>query len=86
MNSLKLREAIRSKYAWPGGYAMFVGMCDGEVMCMDCARKEYRLIAAANRARNRTDSWMPEYVGVNWEDDSLFCAHCNEQIESAYGA
>lgn len=37
-----IKQAIRDKYAWPGGYP------------------------------------------VNWEDNELYCDHCNKQIEAAY--
>jgi hypothetical protein len=84
MDSLKLRQAIRSKYAWPGGYPMYLVMSDGESLCMDCARKEYKLIAMANKQAFR-DGWKPEAVDINYEDKELYCVHCNAQIESAYG-
>lgn len=46
LTSLELRAAIRTKFAWPGGYEIF-GICeDGEEMCCDCMRREYKLIAA----------------------------------------
>lgn len=83
MNSLELRKAIRTKYAWPGGYPMFLVMADGEAVCMDCAKKEFKLIAAANRDRIQKD-WEPVGVDINWEDAHLHCAHCNDRIESAY--
>jgi ferredoxin len=84
MNSIELRKAIRAKYAWPGGYPMYVVMSDGEALCMCCARKEYRQLAYSNR-HNLRDGWKPEGVDINYEDTALYCAHCNVQIESAYG-
>ena len=86
--SIKLREAIRAKYAWPGGYPMYLVMADGEALCMDCARKEYKLIARAtrdNRICALRDQWLVVGADVNWEDESLTCCHCNSQIEPAYG-
>ena len=59
-------------------------MTDGECLCMDCARTEYKLIARSNRDNSR-DGWAPETVFINWEDTELYCAHCNNAIESAYG-
>lgn len=84
MNSIELRNAIRHPYAWPGGYPLALLMNDGEAVCMKCARSEYRYIAHSNR-HNILDGWMPEAVFINWEDQELYCAHCNNQIESAYG-
>jgi hypothetical protein len=83
MNSIELRNAIRSKFAWPGGYPMFIVMADGEALCMDCARVEYRQIARASRY-NLRDCWQPAGVDINYEDSELCCCHCGERIESAY--
>ena len=83
MNSLKLRAAIRNKYAWPGGYTMYLVMSDGEELCMDCARSEYRQIARSNKYGIQ-DGWKPEGIDINYEDE-IYCAHCNKQIERAYG-
>lgn len=82
--SIELRKAIRAKYAWPGGYPMFLVMSDGEALCMDCARKEYKQIAYANRHNSR-DGWRVEGAEINYEDNDLYCAHCSARIESAYG-
>jgi hypothetical protein len=78
-----LRRAIRAKYAWPGGYPLFVVCSDGCALCIDCARKEYRQIAYSNRHALR-DGWRTEGADVNWEDPELYCDHCSERIESAY--
>ena len=84
IKSVELRNAIRSKYAWPGGYPMF-GICsDGGALCIDCMRKEYRQIAYA-RKHSLRDGWRVDAVTINWEDTDLTCEHCNKSIESAYG-
>lgn len=80
-----IKEAIRSRYAWPGGYPLALLMSDGECMCMKCAKAEYKLIARAARDNDKRSGWMPEAAFINWEDDSLFCANCDGLIESAYG-
>jgi len=84
MNTLKLRKAIRDKYAWPGGYPMFLVMSDGGTLCIDCSKSEYKYIAQSNRY-NQNDGWKPEGIDINWEDTTLYCDHCNTLIESAYG-
>lgn len=83
MHSLELRKAIRSKYAWPGGYPMFGVTSDGAALCIDCMRKEYRQIAYARR-HNQSDGWLVMAMDINWEDGELTCDHCNKHIESAY--
>lgn len=84
--SLKLRHAIRERYAWPGGYPMYLVMEDGEALCMNCGRNEYRQIVQGryDRKRGFRTGWHVEAVDINWEDPALFCCHCNQRIESAY--
>ena len=78
-----VKRAAREKYAWPGGYPLFIVMTDGEALCVTCARKEYKLIAASTRSGSR-DGWEAGGVDINYEDSELFCANCNNQIEAAY--
>lgn len=82
--SNELRKQIRARYAWPGGYPMYLVMADGGSLCIDCARKGYRNIYHSLKNDIR-DGWKPEGIDVNWEQTDLFCDHCNKQIESAYG-
>ena len=39
-NTKELREAIRTPYAWPGGYKTIIILSDGEAICHECAKKE----------------------------------------------
>lgn len=48
MTNQELKQAIRTKFAWPGGYELFGITSDGAALCCDCMRKEYRLIAWSN--------------------------------------
>lgn len=79
------RYAAREKYAWPGGYPLYLLMYDGEVICPSCARREWKLVARATRHPGTDTQWQVICVDINWEDDQMFCAHCNERIQSAYG-
>lgn len=82
------RHAARNKYAWPGGYPLALLMADGECICPDCAKREWKQVARATKAKLSDwpdKQWRVEDVFINWEDDDLYCAHCNEKIESAYG-
>ncbi|MDE3038720.1 MAG: hypothetical protein KGJ21_09775 [Pseudomonadota bacterium] len=79
------RRAIRyGKFAWPGGYPLYFICDDGGALCCDCARKERRNVLSSI-ARNVRDGWRIVAQDVNYEDNDLFCDHCGEQIESAYG-
>lgn len=79
-----IKQAIRDKYAWPGGYPLYLITSDGAALCIDCGKKEYRNIVRSIH-RNVSDGWKVEAVDVNWEDTNLYCDHCSQLIESAYG-
>lgn len=80
----QIKEAVKTKYAWPGGYPMYLIMSDGDALCMSCAHREWRLIYQAWQDNSR-DGWKPEGAEINYEDEDLFCCNCGERIESAYG-
>lgn len=80
-----LQEFIRSGgYAWPGGYQCYLLMADSEALCAQCARENYRLIRQAGKFAHRA-CWQFSAVAIHWEGAPLQCAHCNKDIESAYG-
>ena len=80
----KVKDAIRNPYAWPGGYPVYVVMADGELLCRDCARSEYKLIADSTKT-DRRDSWQAAGTMILWEGTDNYCAHCSCELESAYG-
>ena len=80
----QVRSAIRSPYAWPGGYPVYTVMADGELLCAKCARSEYRQISEATRTNDR-GGWAALGAEVYWEGADVHCAHCNTALESAYG-
>lgn len=89
INSISdFRRAVRhGPYAWPGGYPVFWIMGDGEACAFTVAKTERRqmLEALAERSVRPHDDWLPVALEINWEDESLVCAHTGEKIESAYG-
>lgn len=82
-NTQQLREAVRTPYAWPGGYPTFILMDDGETLCHACARTEYRALSTSLR-HGDSDGWRPVCQDVNWEDANMYCAHCSKHMEVAY--
>lgn len=72
------------KFAWPGGYPLFFIASDSEALCFDCVRKEFAQVARS-MIGNYRDGWAIVACDINYEDNDCFCAHCNKQIESAYG-
>ena len=78
-----LKDAL-NKYAWPGGYPVFMITQDGAALCPDCVKKEIRTIIGAIRSADTRGGWFPAGTEINYEDASLYCAHCGNRIESAY--
>lgn len=80
-----LRAALRAgKYTSLGSYPVFYIVSDGESLCVNCVRENYRVISSAVRERSR-DGWRVIACDVNYEDITMTCAHCGQLIESAYG-
>ena len=78
------KDYIRAPYAWPGGYPLALITADGGCLCADCARKEWKFICAES-FENTNCGFRVSGVGINWENDELYCDHCGAKIESAYG-
>ena len=67
-------------YAWPGGYPFFYITEDGGILCPKCCNENNELL------NDEFDKqWFVIGYEVNWEDDNIYCDHCYEKIESAYG-
>mgnify|MGYP006953693371 FL=1 len=66
-------------YAFPGGYPLFYITKDCGVLCPKCCNENKELL---------NDEYDPQWFiiayDVNWEDENMYCDHCNEKIESAY--
>jgi hypothetical protein len=79
-----IKEFIRQPFAWPGAYPMALLMADGEVLCHKCSHENFKQISYA-ATHSHAGSWEPCAPFINWEDEDLFCCHCDEKIASAYG-
>ena len=80
----QVKRAIREPYAWPGGYPVYTVMADGELLCPDCAKANFRQIVADTYSR-WDNNWRAAGAEVNWEGQGLTCCHCNKELQSAYG-
>jgi hypothetical protein len=81
-NSLRLADRLSaSPYAWPGGYPLFAITHDCGALCKTCCRSERSSIGTTTG----TDGWGVVALEINWEDSDLYCDHCGNRIESAYG-
>ncbi len=82
---MKLRDKLADSlvngqlpsYAWPGGYPIFYLAKDNGVLCPKCANQY-------TPDRDSESQLEPVAYGINWEDATLYCEHCNVRIESAY--
>jgi len=77
------KHVARHKYAWPGGYPLFVITTDGGCLCPDCVKSNWREIVSATLSRHNS-GWQAAAADINYEDPALFCDHCGNRIESAY--
>jgi hypothetical protein len=76
-----MRLIARNKFAWPGGYEIFAITADGETVCHECIRKEYRSIYRATRDKGTDAQWEVAGHALDCETESqTFCAHCNRII------
>jgi hypothetical protein len=76
----QVKDAIRTGYAWPGGYPLSVICNDGEALCTDCARKEWRNIAHDTVKGWRT-GWDVAGVQVLWEGGN-HCDQCSACLDA----
>jgi hypothetical protein len=68
------------RYAWPGGYPVFYVCDDGGALCPTCVQENLEQCQDADDC----ELFVTTH-GINYENDSLYCDHCSETIESAYG-
>ena len=68
-------------YSWPGGYPRYAITDDCGAICSGCAKDEFDRLDEAEPH----DGFYINMLTVNWEDNDLYCDHCNDRIESAYG-
>lgn len=84
-NLNQIKSTIRGgAITWPGFYPMYFVTFDGSALCFNCARKEFRQIAY-NYIHKCDTGWRISGVIINYEEEDIFCCHCNKNIESAYG-
>jgi hypothetical protein len=79
----QVKTAARDRFAWPGGYPLFIVMSDGGAVCPTCARENFTRIARSTRDAAR-DGWDAVGADINWEDSDLVCDHCGAAIQPAY--
>ena len=79
--SLRLADQLSAQpWAWPGGYPLFAITSDGAALCYECCATERESIGTTTGS----DGWCVVALDINYEDSSLNCDHCSNQIEAAY--
>jgi len=64
-----------------GGYTLVYYTQDGAEMCPACVNGEND-----SDVQSQDDpQWNVVEADVYWEGPTLYCSHCNSEIESAYG-
>lgn len=85
-NTKELKQALRNgPYAWPGGYPTFFIASDSEPLCHDCVKRNFKQVIYETYRPRAFDMFRVIAQEVNYEDEHLYCAHCEKKIESAYG-
>ena len=81
-----LRHSIftvaRHKFAWPGGYLLYLVMDDGAALCPHCVRENAAQIARSTRTKAR-DGWQAaghECAGNVDMDADETCANCHKHL------
>ncbi len=82
LTNKELKEAIRTKYAWPGGYEIFGITSDGACLCCDCMRANYRSIATERKHTSRSNQWQVDALDTTatCDGEAVHCDHCSKAI------
>lgn len=84
-NTRELKQALRNgPYAWPGGYNTYYVAADGEPLCHDCVKNNFKRVIYETYRPRQGDMFRVVGQEINYEDDNLYCAHCEKPIEPAY--
>ena len=72
---------LDAPFTWPGGYPKYGVTDDNHAICSGCAKDEFDRLYEAEAH----DGFYISMLTVNWENENLYCDHCGDAIESAYG-
>jgi hypothetical protein len=79
-DTVTLKGAMRQKFAWPGGYALFGVTRDGAALCMECMHKEWRQIVW-DFLHNASTGWRITGIDATCNcDEAPICDHCGKDI------
>jgi hypothetical protein len=76
----QLKAALRSPYAWPGGYEIVFQTSDGALLCQQCVIGNLRSVLSSV-ATKHSDGWR--VIACGHEATSAECAReCSEDLVS----
>lgn len=78
------RIVRRDRYAWPGGYALFVVFSDGGCACANCVCDNWHEISDATRNRDSSGWQVVGFSGLHETDETVFCDQCGIEIGEAH--
>jgi hypothetical protein len=78
----QLKNAIRHRYAFPGGYELSAITQDGAALCMECCKENFRNIVDSTK-KQIGDGWQVAGIDILWEGIHN-CDQCNKDL-SVYG-
>lgn len=85
-SNVKFEFKYWAPYAWPGGYPLYYITKDCGVLCPKCANENLSLtMPDYPEYRVANPDWEIVASEINWEDQHIFCDHCNDNIAPAYG-
>lgn len=85
-NTTDLKVALRAgPYAWPGGYPTYFIAADGEPLCHNCVKRNFKQTVYETYRPRQGDMFRVVGQEINYEDNNMHCAHCEQQIPAAYG-
>lgn len=90
LNIKRLKDNIRHPYAFPGGYEIVFVCNDGEILCHDCVRNNWRGVLESTK-KDIKDGWnitgyateavdYASTIELAGEDYTSNCAHCNKEF------
>jgi hypothetical protein len=82
MNTVEImrsvKDAIRMPFTFPGMYQKSIILSDGEVICPDCAKDNFRQIAHDTVKKWKT-GWNSVGAECLWEGENN-CVECNKSL------
>ncbi len=74
-----VRYVAREKFAWPGGYELFIITNDGGLLCSFCVKENYRNVLHSTKY-DFNDGWKAVFMGNDGELEDDYCSHCGKEM------